>query len=294
MTATKRVDSPLLGIGFFVSNLLTMVLIGGLVKLLSGEYAIAQILFFRYLFAVIPLFFLAVSTQGVASLKTTRYRDHTIRTISGIVALGLFFYSLSLIPFAEANMLAYSSPIFITILSIPILSEAIGVRRWSAVLIGFVGVILIAQPGSEVFSLGGIAALASAALAAFVTIWLRLLSDTESPTTTAVIYNTTGSLLFALSLFYFGWVPIDNLTDWVLLISVGLIASFQQFCLATSFRYGEASLLAPFEYLVLVFAVLLGYFVWNEVPPLMSVLGGILISVSGLIILARKRRKDGL
>lgn len=292
VSLTKRIDLPLFAIGFYVGNLMIMVLISSLVKLLSAGYPVSQILFFRYAFAVIPLFLFMCKVHGISSLRTTRYKDHAIRTISGIVALGLFFYALTLIPLAEATMLANTSPIFITVLSIPILAEHIGFRRWGAVVVGFIGVIIISQPGSEVFGFGSLVALGAAFFAAFVVIWLRVLSDTENATTTSIIYNATGCVVFGLWVLIAGWTTIQSGFDLALLMAIGFSASFQQFFFAVSFRYGEASLLAPFEYLVLVFAAIVGYYFWSEVPPLTSIIGGLVIICSGIFILARSRKAD--
>ena len=268
-----------------------MVMISALVKLLAEEYPVGQILFFRFAFAAIPLFLFALWAHGPRSMKTKRYRDHAIRTVSGITSLTLFFTALSLIPLAEATMLTYVSPLFITLLSIPILGERIHLPRWTALMVGFVGVIIVVQPGSAVFSIGGLLAIGAAITAAVVVIWLRVLSDTENATTTAIIYNSTATLVFSIWLLHAGWHPVSSTGDWLLLMGVGLLAAFQQFFFAVSFRYGEASLLAPFEYLILVFAGIVGYLFWSEIPPTSSIAGGIIIASSGLFIIFRERMR---
>jgi drug/metabolite transporter (DMT)-like permease len=285
---TKRIDFPLRAISFYVGNLLIMVLISALVKHIAESYPVSQILLFRFAFAAIPLFLFAIATSGLASLKTHRYRDHAIRSGSGIFSISLLFFALDMIPIAEATMLAYSSPIFITILSIPILSERIGGWRWSAVILGFIGALVITQPGSAVFAMGSFVAIASAMTGAVVVIWNRLLSDTENAITTSVIYNTCGMIVFAIWIVLSGWVEIKNNIDWALLVLIGLAAAFQQFFFAVSFRYGEASLLAPFEYLILIFAVIIGYLIWGEVPAFTSIVGGVIIAASGLLIFSRR------
>lgn len=286
----KRVDSPFVSVGFYVSNLLIMVFISALVKLLADYYPVHQILFFRYAFAVIPLFVFMLMTLGISSIKTNRMKDHAIRSISGVVSISLFFYAIALIPLAEATMLSYSSPIFITLLSIPVLAEKIGVWRWFAVITGFIGVIIITQPGSSIFGLGSVFAVASAMTAAFVVVWLRLLSDTENPTTTSIIYNTLGAVVFVVWLLFTGWTTISSMTHWLLLIAIGLCASVQQFFFAIAFKYGEASMLAPFEYLILIFSALTGYLFWGEIPTTTSVIGGIIIVLSGVVIVLRSRK----
>jgi drug/metabolite transporter (DMT)-like permease len=291
---SKRVDAPLLAVGFYVGNLLIMVLISALVKVLAENYPVSQILFFRYVFAVIPLFVYMMLTQGISSMKTSRPGAHAVRSISGVVSISLFFYAIALIPLAEATMLGYASPIFITLLSIFVLSERIGPRRWFAVIAGFIGVIVITRPGSEIFSIGSLFAIGSAMTAALVVVWLRLLSDTENPITTSIIYNTLGAAVFAVWAWIVGWMSVDSGLHWILLIAVGLCASVQQFCFAIAFKYGEASMLAPFEYLILIFSGLTGYLFWSEVPAPSSIIGGVIIVLSGLIIIARSRKTRGL
>ena len=231
-------------------------------------------------------------SHGIASMKSSRPGDHAIRTLSGILGLGLFFFSISTIPLAEATILAYASPIFITVLSIPILAERIGIRRWVAVAIGFIGAAIIVQPGSVVFGLGSMAAIGSALASAFVVIWLRRMSDTENATTTSIIYNSSGMAVFGVWLLIYGWVNVTSMLDLILLISVGLCASFQQFFFAVAFRYGEASFLAPFEYLVLVLAAVIGIVFWNEIPPVTTMIGGLIIVGSGLFIFSRSKAKS--
>jgi len=159
------------------------------------------------------------------------------------------------------------------------------------VLIGFFGVLIIVQPGSLGTGIGTVAAIGSALMAAVVTIWLRLLSTTENVLTTSIIYNGFGTVVFALWVLATDWVPVMNRQDWITLISIGLIAGFQQYMFASAFRYGEAGLLAPFKYLILVFSAVVGYVFWNEVPPPATWLGGGVIVASGLFIIFRERRQ---
>jgi drug/metabolite transporter (DMT)-like permease len=288
--STKRIDSPLVGLGFYVASLMVMALISVLVKLLADQYPVSQVLLFRFAFSVIPLFGFMLLTAGISSMRTSRIRDHAIRSVSGIISVSLFFYAIALLPLAEATMISYSSPIFITMLSIVVLAEYIGVRRWFAVILGFAGVIIITQPGGELFGLGSIFALGSAMAAAFVVVWLRLLSDTESPITTSIIYNAMGMLVFATWTMLSGWVPVQSGIHWLLLVAVGLLASFQQFFFAVAFKYSEASMLAPFEYLILVFATIAGYLIWDEIPGTSSMIGAAFIVASGFVIIVRSRR----
>lgn len=281
---------PRLGILLFLGNLVIMAMLGGLVKMLAGRYPVSEILFFRFTFAIVAFLFLLPGSGGIASLKTNRPLEHAIRTVSGLVSLSFFYYAISTIPLADATTLAYSAPIFITVLSIPLLGEHIGIRRWAAVLLGFIGVILIAQPTGWTLNIGALAAIGSALSGALVSIWLRRLSSTEKFTTIGIIYNVTGALVFAAWYGAYGWLwPTGS--DLVLLIGFGLLAGLQQIMFTLAYRYAEASFLAPLEYFILILAAAIGYAFWNEAPTITTWAGSILIACSGIFVIIRARAK---
>lgn len=286
-------DRPTFAIIMLIGNLLLMALISATVKHLSSSYPLSEILMFRFIFAALIFWLVLLSTSGVVALRTRRPLDHAIRSVSGIVSLSMFFFAVSRIPIADATALVYSAPIFITVLSILILDETIGVRRWLAVIAGFIGVLLIAQPGGAGWDIGVAAAIGSAFTAALVATWLRRLSTTETSATIGVFYNSLGMLVCS------GWVfidggfinPADDLGIWLIF---GLICGGQQWMMTVAFKYAEASLLAPFEYLAMVFAVVVGYVFWGEIPVLTTWIGGCVIAASGLFIFKRKQLKKAL
>ncbi|MEM7292069.1 MAG: DMT family transporter [Pseudomonadota bacterium] len=282
---------PAYGIGLFVANLLLMAVLGAMVKALSAHFPLTEILTFRFTIAALAFAIILPAAGGLVALKTNRPWGHAVRTCSGIASLGLFFYALANIPLADATALTYSAPIFIVVLSIPLLGETIGWRRWCAVAAGFVGMLLIAQPGLGDVSMGALAAAGSAVTAALVSISLRRLSKTEKTVTIGFYYNCVGALVYGSWTLIAGWVTPSG-THLMLLLLFGAIASVQQWALTHSHRYAEASLLAPFEYLVLIFAAALGYFIWGEVPSVTTWLGAATIAASGLFIIARKRARD--
>lgn len=287
---SERRDHPLLGIGAFIGNILLMALISALVKTLSQTYPLGEILLIRFVFASLSFWLILFSTVGFIALTTRRPIDHMIRSFSGIVSLGMFYYAVSVIPIADATALAYAAPIFITLFSIFLLDEIIGVRRWLAVIFGFIGVLLIAQPGGAEWNAGFGAAIGSAVTGALVSIWLRRLSSSERSVTIGVYYNSTGTLVCLVWVLSSGWVlPMG--TDFLLFFVFGLMCSAQQWLLTISFRYAEASLLAPFEYLALVFAAIVGFVFWDEVPVMTTWLGAAVIAASGIFIFIRRRQR---
>lgn len=288
---SQRQDHPALGIATFIGNMLLMALISAAVKALSENYPLAEILLFRFAFAALFFWLLLLSTTGISGLSTSRPFEHAIRTVSGITSLSMFFFAVSVIPMADATALSFSAPIFITLLSIFLLKETIGIRRWLAIITGFIGVLLIAQPGGAGWNIGVAAGIASAITGALVAIWLRRLSSTERSVTIGLYYNTTGALVFiAWLLAIDGVLPRGE--DLLLFSIFGVMCAAQQWLLTISFRYAEASLLAPFEYMAMIFAAIAGYLFWGEIPVLTTWIGAVVIAFSGLFIFVRRRIKQ--
>ena len=284
-------DRPALGIATSVGNLVIMALLSAAAReLVNREYPLSEVLLFRYLFASLFFWIILFSTVGLAGLVTRRPLDHAIRSVSGIVSLGLFFFAITRIPMADATALAYAAPIFITVLSIFLLREMIGLQRWMAVLAGFVGVLLIARPGGGSWDIGVAAAAGSAFIGALVAIWLRRLSSSENSVAIGIYYNNLGALVCLGWVLLSGWMTPRG-GDLLLFLGFGLGCGLQQWLLTVSFRYAEASLLAPFEYLAMVFAAAVGYVFWGEIPVLTTWIGAAVIAASGLFLFVRRQRR---
>ncbi len=285
-------DLPGFGITFFIGNMAIMALLGaGVRELLGRDYSLGQVLLFRFAFASLIFWAVLLATVGFAGLATRRPLDHAIRGCSGVISLGLLYFALGRIPLADATAIAYAAPIFITVLAIFLLGETIGIRRWLAVIAGFAGVLLIAQPGGSGWDIGMLAAAGSALGGALVAIWLRKLSSSERPVTIGVYYNGLGTLVCIGWILWSGWRAPGALDVW-LLAGFALGCGLQQWLLTISFRYAEASLLAPFENLAMVFAAIVGFVVWGEVPALTTWLGAAVIAASALFILQRGRVRN--
>ncbi|MFT5548534.1 MAG: drug/metabolite transporter (DMT)-like permease [Candidatus Azotimanducaceae bacterium] len=288
---SQRQDHPLLGIATFIGSMILMALTTASVKALSNNYPLGEILMFRFLSAALFFWVLLLSTTGLSGLSTSRPLGHAIRTVSGIASLSLMFFAVSTIPIADATALSYSAPIFITLLSVFLLKETIGLRRWFAIFVGFVGVLLIAQPGGSGWSIGVAAGIASAITGALVAIWLRRLSQTEKSVTIGLYYNSAGAMVYIIWVLTIGGV-LPRGEDLLLFGVFGVICAAQQWLLTISFRYAEASLLAPFEYMAMIFAAIVGYLFWGEIPVLTTWIGAAVIASSGLFIFVRKQTQQ--
>ena len=290
MSDNRLIDQPSIGIISFVGNLLVMALLAaGVRELVDRDYPLGEVLLLRYAFAFAVFWIVMVTTAQLLVLRTRRPLDHAIRSVSGVLSLTMLYFAITRIPIADATAISYSAPIFITVLSIFLLGEIIGIRRWSAVVLGFIGVLLIAQPQGDSWDIGLLAAIGSAFTGALVVIWLRKLSHSEHPAAIGIYYNALGSLVCFAWVFWAGWVT-PRVEDAWLLLAFALGCGLQQWLLTISFRYAEASLLAPYEYLAMVFAAVVGFLFWGEIPSLTTWIGAIIIAASGLFIFQRKQK----
>jgi drug/metabolite transporter (DMT)-like permease len=189
-------------------------------------------------------------------------------------------------PLADAVAITFASPLFLTMLSIPLLGEQVGIYRWSAVIVGFVGVLTMVQPGPGLLHSGALFPLANALINACVTIAIRRMTLTES-STTLVFYQTLVTGVIALVLVPFFWVT-PNLVDLALFSATGLLSGIAQFWWMQGCRYVPAAVAAPFSYTSMIWSLALGYLVWSDVPSAAVLAGATIVIASGLYILYRE------
>lgn len=257
-----------------------------LVKLAAEVSPIGQIIFFRNAVAFLPLALFIRRAGGVAALRTHRLGQHLWRAAMGLGAMTAFFYAFALMPLGEAVALGMAGPIFLTALSVPLLGEHVGIRRWSAVVAGFVGVLVMTRPGSAVFDPAALLALGGALLYALAMISIRRLGQAEPAATIAFYFTLFGALAGAASL-PLQWRTPDA-SGLVLLVAIGLLGGFAQMAMTEAFRLAPVAVVAPFDYGALVFAVLFGYLIWGDFPDAYILAGAALVVASGLYILHRE------
>ena len=292
-------NNVLLGITFKICSVLAFTSMSGLVKV-AGKLPPGEIVFFRSFFALIPiLIYLAWTGHLRTALITKSPMGHVRRAVAGVMAMGFYFYGINRIPLPEATALNYASPLFIVILSALILGEKIRIVRWTAVLAGLVGVIIVFWPRFTLLgsgatdlhseaTLGALAMLAGAFLAAFAMIFVRALVKTEAPQT-VVLYFSIASTGVALLTLPFGWEWL-NAEQITALIGVGILGGIGQIFLTEGYRNAEASMLAPFEYASLIVAVGIGYFFFAEIPTFHTIIGGLIVAAAGIFIIYRERQ----
>ena len=252
----------------------------------SDDYPVGQVLFFRGFCGIIPILFLIPKDRYFDFYKTTRPVLHFKRCLAGLIALVSIFVALRNLPLATVVSISFAAPIFITIFSIFLLDEKVGLYRWMAVLVGFLGIIFITEPGFSALNVYYIYPIIFCLGLSYVAIAIRKLSSTEPAWLISFFFSFSIMLLSFLS-FYQGWI-LPSLLDLFLLSMVGILGGLANLWLSQSYKYSEVSLVSPLKYLGLVFAIIFGYFIWNEIPTTKTLLGALLVIVSSIIIFRRE------
>ena len=252
----------------------------------SDDYPVGQVLFFRGFCGIIPILFLIPKDRYFDFYKTTRPVLHFKRCLAGLIALVSIFVALRNLPLATVVSISFAAPIFITIFSIFLLNEKVGLYRWMAVLVGFLGIIFITEPGLSSLNVYYIYPIIFCLGLSYVAIAIRKLSSTEPAWLISFFFSFSIMLLSFLS-FYQGWI-LPSLLDLFLLSMVGILGGLANLWLSQSYKYSEVSLVSPLKYLGLVFAIIFGYFIWNEIPTSKTLLGALLVIVSSIIIFRRE------
>ena len=252
----------------------------------SVDYPIGQVLFFRGFFGILFYFFIIPKERLRNFYYTKRAGLHFLRCMSGLVALVAIFIALRKLPLATVVSISFAAPIFTTILSIFLLSEKVGIYRWLAVIIGFIGILIITEPGISQLNIYYVFPVIFCLGLSYVAITLRQLSTTEPVWLISFYFSLSITLLSFLSIPQ-GWV-MPSLKDFIFLSLVGIFGGVANLWLGQSYKYSEVSLVTPLKYLALLFAIIFGYFIWGEVPTYKTLFGASLVIVSTLIIFRRE------
>ncbi|WP_186386175.1 DMT family transporter [Stappia sp. TSB10P1A] len=294
-TAELNAYNPRLGIALKVASALVFTGMVAMVKLLDGAYPVGEVIFARSFFGMLPVL-LVIAWQGRVSdaFVTRRPWGHISRALVGGTAMSLWFAALALLPLPDATAIGFSAPLMTVALAAVILREKVRAYRWSAVAVGFLGILIILSPHlsgaapTDEASLGAMLAFASAIFMALAMITVRRLTSTER-TSTIVVWFAGVTSVFALMSAPFGWVMPDA-TDAVMLVAIGLSGGVGQILLTQSYRYADASTIAPFEYTTMLWTVLVGWIVFAEVPTLEVIGGAAIVIGAGVFVIFRERQ----
>ncbi len=252
----------------------------------SDSYPLGQVLFFRGFFGMVIYFFFIPRDRLKNFYYTKRPGLHFLRCISGLIALIAIFIALRNLPLATVVSISFAAPIFTTIFSIFLLSEKVGLYRWLAVLIGFIGILIITEPGLTNLNIYFIFPIIFCLGLSYVAIAIRQLSTTEP----VWLISLNFSAIITLASFFtipYGWIMPD-LKDFILLSLIGVFGGVANLWLSQSYKFSEVSLVTPLKYLALIFAIIFGYFIWDEVPTIKSLSGALLVIISSIIIFRRE------
>jgi drug/metabolite transporter (DMT)-like permease len=281
-----------LGIVLRVAAMACMAGLAALVKACSERGApVLEIIFFRNAFAFIPVLLYVWKTAGFGVLKTKRLGGHATRAGVGLVGMVCGFTAVSMLPLTESTALSFASPLFMVALSALILKEHVGVHRWGAVVVGFLGVLIMIRPDpAHMANVGAAFALLGALGAAGAMIAIREIGRTE-PGPTIVFYFTLAGMLVGLASLPFGGWTIPDTTTLIMLVCTGLLGGAGQLFLTEALRRAPVAVVAPFDYTQLVWACIIGYLVWDEIPRAATVAGALVVAASGVYILFRETRR---
>ena len=276
------INRTLFAIILMIFGALVLAIQNSIVKFLSAVYPIWEIIFFRGLSGTIIGIFL-IYIFGVKYLQSKKIFIHLIRAFSAVLCIVFFFFGLKFLLFAENQALLHTAPIIATILAMPLLGEKIKLKNLLAIILGFIGILIILNPSGKIFNLYSLLPLASAFFMATTYISTRYLMETESSITVIFYYSIA---LFITSLFF---IPknfiIPNYFDLSALFFLGILGSIGHFFLSQAAKFAEVRIVSPFEYSGFIFVSFLGYFFFNEIPSIKLFLGAFFIIISGTYII---------
>jgi drug/metabolite transporter (DMT)-like permease len=296
------------GVGLLVLSLLIFSLQDIAIKWIGGDYPVSEIVLFRSIVAL-PAALLFVRAEGQRGLPTTRRRTlEYARGLCLFLSFTTYMLGLAALPLADVAAIRYSGPLMITALSVLFLGERVEPRRWLALLVGFVGVLLIARVGSASFNLGSVFVLVSVLFYALSVLVTRQLRTTDSSATMAyyssLVYVGATAIMAPLTLavgevqahpsvaFLFRAWSMPTLFDWAIMSGLGLVWASGMYLMARAYSLAQASVVAPFEYATLPINAAWGMLLWREVPPATTWIGALLTVVSGIYIVYREQREQ--
>ena len=253
----------------------------------SVDYPIGQVLFFRGFFGIVFYFFIIPRNRFHNFYVTKRAGLHFLRCFSGLIALVAIFIALRSLPLATVVSISFAAPIFTTIFSIFLLHEKVGMYRWLAVIIGFIGILVITEPGISSLNIYYIFPIIFCLGLSYVAIAIRQLSSTEPVWLIGLFFSISIFILSIFSIFTEGWI-LPSFKDLFLLSMVGILGGLANLWLTQSYKFSEVSLVTPLKYLALVFAIIFGYLFWGEVPTIKTLIGSALVIFSSIIIFRRE------
>ncbi len=286
--SASAAGSPGRGILWMLATTFCFMCLDTTAKHLTQSYAVPQVVWARYVFHLL-LLVLYLGPRTLPVLRSANRRLQLLRSLFLLGATVLFFSALSFIQLADATAIMFVAPLVVTMLSLPLLGERVGPRRWASVLVGFLGALVIIRPGGEAMEPAALLALGAACCYALYQVATRQLAGRDPPRTT-LAYSALVGALAASAVVPFFWITPD-LAGWLAMTAMGFFASLGHFALIKAFAAAPAATVSPFGYVALIWATLFGLVAFGDLPDIWTVVGALIIAGSGLYIVHRERVK---
>ena len=280
-------NKNLLGILLMTLGMFSLSINDIIYKNLTMNFPVWEAVFFRAFSGSIISLYL-VYHSGINSIKTKKPVRHFVRAFSAVGCVVLYIFGIKYLLLSENIAIAHSAPIIAALLAVPILGEKIGMHRILAITIGFVGVLVIIKPGTDLFQLKSLLPIGSALFMASVYLTTRSLMNTES--STSIVFYYSFALLFTSLIFFPSDFVIPDTFNLILALSLGIMGSMGHYFMSQAARHADVAVTSPFEYSSFIFVGLMGYFFFYEIPSNSVILGGILIIISGVYVAYRERK----
>jgi len=291
--------NPVLGISLKVLSAIVFTMMSAVLKTLMDRYPVGEVVFFRSFFAILPLcLWLGWNGALINGLRTKNVIGHFKRGFLGTGGMALGFTALSYLPLHDAIAIGYASPLILVVLAAILLKETVRAYRWTAVAVGFVGVLIMLSPylSPKTFAggmmagpaLGAACALLGAICSAGAMVQVRRLTGTEK-TGAIVFYFFILASALSFCTIVFGW-KMPDATDLALFVLGGILGGVGQILMTECYRYADASVIAPFEYTTMIWALLLGWFMFGDLPTPTILTGATIVAATGLFIVWRERQ----
>ena len=283
-------SSNQIGAIYMAISALSFSIMDVLVKLMSASYPIGEIIFFRGFFGLIPILFIVPRDRYRKFFQTKKLSLHLLRAVIGAIGMISIYFGVKFLPLADAIAITFAAPVFATIFSILLLKEKVNMYRWLAIVIGLIGVTVVLKPGTSMFSPYSIFPIIFCIGFGFIAILIKKLSETEPDYLIAIYFTIVLILVGFIALFFDSRIP--DLKDILPLVAIGIAGSTGNIFLTMSLRKGSVSTVTPIKYLSLVFAIISGVVIFNEIPHVTTFFGAFLIILSSIIIFKREQIKN--
>lgn len=283
IAAPSRTSRPLRGVLFMCIACALFPIMNGIVKLLAVTYEPQQIVWFRIVSHLVLVAAVFMPQMGLGLLRTRRIGTQFVSSVMMLLSTLFFFSAVKYMPVAEAISITFVAPLAVVLLAWPLLGERITLFRLAAVIVGFGGVLIVIRPGSAVFQWASVLLLGSAMCYAIYQILIRRLAGVDAPATSIFFSVLLGAILMSLWLPLIWKTPVAW-TDWALLCSLGVFGALGHYCVAKAMTYASANFVAPFNYTQMIGSVIVGYFMFAEVPDFYTWLGTAVIVGAGLMV----------